>query len=707
VTVEAAVGPTRKNWPHSVSCVSGNKCDPRMLFRILMANNRIPVLIMILALVAGGTLCCAIITYAGNETADSLCSQANALEAVSRHSDAIAVWERVLADYGNRRVDCAAAMLGIGRAYAALGETENAERQFSALVNEYSSDSSNESSQALLALGLISERKQEYNQAIARYSELLTRYPATVSAIQARLRLAACYTAVGDRQKAKKELSSLLKDYPFQSEACAEATIRTALMTLARSHTDNAQVAEFQKKKSMSQFRQILTKYGELDLWCAEALLWLGSTQQQAGQTDDALASYGKVIAEYKTSRPQCLKAILGRGSIFEHSGKVAEALAEYAAILSHYPDFRQQADGAKERIMSLLSTAKVPEAIGISARQAVTSYNGVRGNAVLDAAYQELADKSGIDPAYARLLKERVDSMMETGQALEYLGQRQEAIEQYQKVRLTYPELQEESFQAADCCARILLSQKGYGAAESELAGLARRYVSDGRWCARALTANALLQYNTRHFSDCAATLRQLLRKYPDQRSFDCVTDPKMMLARALIEAGRQKEVLPILKSMVSEGHWTRSGKASIDEYMGLSLVGNPVEAERWFTRVITDFPDTPAGDASYCHRAILRCKRKAFESAMMDILMIHAKHLQHYALGHYFEAQGKKSAAAGEYEQVLPTISGSNASYTEAYAACQRLSYLYADMGDAGKASAAVARRQDIFDDHIGPVP
>lgn len=643
------------------------------------------------------SLCC-FSRASADETAEALRAKAAALDATSQPSEAIAAWQSALDTRGNEGRDRAKAMVGIGRSYLALGQTDKAEQHLNGVLASYP-DLQKECSQALLELGKISEGKQRYDEALSKYAELLERSSYTGQLCSdAKLRRAACYGALGKKPERLEELSGILKDYPDQPDRVAEARIRIAEIELAKGNTIRASV----------ELRQVLKDCRDLDLWRTEALLWLAATERQNARLSGALTLYGGVIKDYRASRAQRLRAIVQRASILEQTGQRIRAVGEYCAILSGYSDFRAQADSAKERVIALLSAGKTPVVTARYVQRILARYDKLGGAAALDGDYQELAAKSGIDTAYARLVTEKAESLLNAGKGFQELGQPRQALGQYCNVRKIYPEAREQCFEAATARAQLLLSQKDYRAAVAELDDFATRSVFHGYWHARALNAKALLQYNARHYKDCAGTLRELPKRHSSWRTFRSDTDVKMLLAKALVEAGAGREAVATFQTMLAEPRWTRPDRALMYKYMGLASLADPAQSEKWFTQGISDFSDVPATADCYFYRAILRSKRRALAEALNDILLVGLPCRRHYALGEYYEAQGKKKEAASEFSAALPGLSAEfGTSYSQAYAAYDRLARFFEGLGDKEKATAAAANKQEIYRDHLAALP
>jgi tetratricopeptide (TPR) repeat protein len=642
-------------------------------------------------------LLCLARTPSSGDAASETRSRAADLEAITQHQEALSTWSRVLLGSNSQSSDYVAALLATGRVYYALGDDISAEKQFRSLLASCAGFQS-ECSQAYMGLGKIAEEESKYSESLAYYSEVLQRscYKGPLCS-EAKLRRAACYAALGKGPEQLEELSGLLKDYPEQHDRVAEARTRIAQIELAKGSID----------KALAELDQILEDCRELDLWCVEAKLWQGAAQRQSGKIPAALATYGAVIKDFRAARAQRLKAIVSRASILEQTGQRVRAIGEYAAILLQYPEFQAQSDYARERMVSLLSQGRTPTTTVRFAKRTIAGYDKRASDDVLDGESQELGRKSGADPAYARLVQESAETMLKAGRGFRELGQFDEAVEKFRSLRREYPEARAECYEAAWDCARILASRNGYGAAIAEFDDLAAQNTSYTLWYARALNAKASLQFNSRRYRESAATFRRLLSLNPQWRTYKARTDAKMLLARALLNDGRNQEALAEFHAMSSEPRWPRSDKGLICKYTGITSQSS-VEAEKWFTKTITEFPDLQSTGECYLRRAVLRCGRRAFAQAIDDVLLIGPIAQRHFAMGEYYKAQGKKKEASAEFDQVVPGLPESfGGSCLQAYQTCDTLIQFFNGVGGKKNAAELVVKKKEIYRDHLAPLP
>jgi tetratricopeptide (TPR) repeat protein len=666
---------------------------------------------------------------ATGDSAADLGAKASAFESLSRHSEAIAAWQQVLSGYSSQYYDCAPAMLGLGKAYAAMGDSKNATQQFSNLLAAYSVGFRQESAQALLGLGGIAEGQGKHDQALSHYVRLLNEYPDMAwQCAEAKLRTAACYQSLRQQDKQTEALTSLLKDYPGEHDRCAQARMTIAQMQLKQGKGKDAE----------SQLLKVVTDYPGLVLWRAEALLQLGAIRSKAGQLDSALGAYGRLLSECKYASPQRMRALMARGAVFEKMGKREQALGAYAAARQlstvalgkesqelyeksgvgfDYPRLRT------ERMQAIMQEGRAYRYLGEypRAEEQFEKAAGEYGDTEewRAQAYLEIADtqrQAGLAQNALVIYKDIIKSnpsmisvcalaTLGKGQAYEQLKQQDAAIEEYRIVRTKYAAMREQCGAAVGASVYILLSQKRYGAAIAEADSFAVECASDSRWNCNALGWKGAAEMVARRYNDAALTLQQLIGKYPDRK--DAVREASILLVQALITAKRPNEALPVLQEMLPDNYWTQTRKASIAGWIGLCyMLQGRDDAEAQLSKVITDHPNTQAADESCVHRALLRCERQAFDEALVDISTIKSAHLRHYAFGDYYRAQGRLAEAALHYEQVLPSLPpGYYGTYEQPYEALACLESIYRTLGNETAASAASAKKQEIYSEHIAP--
>jgi TolA-binding protein len=473
------------------------------------------------------------------EDADIACRTAGSQAVIGENAAAVAAWQKILTDFGDQPGVCANAHLAIGRAYVSLGQTSSAEQEFNSLIAAY--PGYRQSADATLELGKILESGKKYTEALALYPNILRDFSGMTSqCAEAKLHMAACHATFGDSDKQLQDLLELIRDYPQEYEKCSEARIRIGLIGISRGQLSDA----------IAQFQYVVSDY-ELDLWRAEALLWLGSTQQQAGLSTEALASYGTVICRYQASRPQRLKAMVARAGILEQQGRLAEALAQNGDIIWTYPSFRRQADAAKVRMMDLLTSSDIPDDKASEAREAIAHYDEVRDLSVLDSSYQDLTEKSGVDPAYPRLRTDCIQSIVNAGCAFRALGRYTEAEEQFQRFLKDYDDTELLRAQAKLELGKTQWKAGRTSDALATLAGLINKLPKADAECEEAFFARGQIYEQLKQYDAAVLEYRSVRANYPD--SITMCFKATDACANLLLSKGDYNDALAEIDSVIS----------------------------------------------------------------------------------------------------------------------------------------------------------
>ncbi|MDO8589517.1 MAG: tetratricopeptide repeat protein [Armatimonadota bacterium] len=669
------------------------------------------------------------------QNAEALIEIGAILEGKREFNNAITTYRSVITNYSGMGAQCARAKLHIADCLAAMGQVDQVLVELQGLLRDHAPERE-QCAQALMRIGQIQSERNQSQQATAQFEKVRADYPdMELWCAEALLWLAATQARATQNDAALATYAKLLNDYPTHKPQCVKAAVGRAALYEQMSKPAEAVREYASVLKSYPSFRrQADTAKSRIDSLLSTTSLpppELAEVQQTVahyveirdsvamGDTEQDLAEKSGVAPDYVALRSDRVTALMRKGQAFRGLQQYDSAIAEFQKILANYDDTQEwRAEARLQMGKTEWKAGTLSKALGTLAT--LIANEGSATSQCADATlfrgriFEQLGENENAAGEYRNVISKYSDKKGRFSEAryrlgclLGKMGNRSEALAEFERLYTDGTCLSSFAVQAVEASAQMLVSDRDYSAAVAAADGALTQYPSPGRTRGRLLFIKGMIQCDARRYTDAATTLREAVAQPPQDRT--ALHQAQMLLAQAYLERHEnQAEARVLLQSMLSDEGWTREEKARISEYIGFCYRKNSPEAEESFTTTINDYAGTASAADCYFHRSLCRSARQAYIEAAADIEMIKVPYLQHYALGDYYAAQGKKAEAASEYEQVYPNLPASfRGSYFEPYAAYVRLVELYRELGDEGRASAASEKMSQILTDHVAAAP
>jgi TolA-binding protein len=283
-------------------------------------------------------------------------------------------------------------------------QTEIARENYTALLKEFPLGDLAE--RATFELAELEYEAKNYDKSIALLDKLLAKGVKGKLEQQVLYRLAWCFLGREQEEDALETFEQLLKDYP-DSEYVPIAAYQAGELRLAMKDFENAYQHYLQSvsSKKTSEVRE-------------QALLRLGEAQTLRDSWTAAKKTFETFMAEFPRSKFD-RRAQMWRGWCLENLKKYDDAINDYNAVLRFH---------IRDEI-----SARAQFQIG-ECFMAMKKYN------------QAVKALVQVELNYSKYQEWSSRSMLEMGQALDKLGKKEQAIEQYKKVVKKYPGTNEAS---------------------------------------------------------------------------------------------------------------------------------------------------------------------------------------------------------------------------------------------------------------------
>jgi TolA-binding protein len=257
---------------------------------------------------------------------------ADAMAAMSRHAEAQATLERLIADFPDHPVSASATKL-LAWTYSQQGRDSLAVVTEERLVTRWGGSSDpTVMSGALLDIAHVRFNQKRYKDAAAGYDDFLRRYPQNAHRNQARYQAGLAYLRLNHAGDAVDRWEAIVRD-------SASAPIAERAWTRAGDLYFQAQRYADAKRC----YRGLLEHFASTDA-AALATLRTGQCDYNAGRDADALASYSQVIEHYPDS-PFAKEARRGTELSLYRLGQSPKGAATLASLVEQYPTSAYAAD--------------------------------------------------------------------------------------------------------------------------------------------------------------------------------------------------------------------------------------------------------------------------------------------------------------------------------------------------------------------------
>jgi len=167
-------------------------------------------------------------------------------------------------------------------------------------------------------------RGEVYNEAVARYNDVLKETASDTLKQYAQSRIAVSYFRMNNAEEANKHVANFVKAYPKARNETAEFEFERGRSLLRRDAFDQAKVA----------LENLIKKYDDTPI-VIDAQYWLGRVVEAVGRTQEALKAYETIITRYP-NHPITPRARLSLGNIYYNAEQWDSAVQQFRAILDN-----------------------------------------------------------------------------------------------------------------------------------------------------------------------------------------------------------------------------------------------------------------------------------------------------------------------------------------------------------------------------------
>jgi len=264
--------------------------------------------------------------------AHALLIDADAMAAMSRHTEAQATLERLIAEFPDHAVGASATKL-LAWTYAQQGRDSLAIATEERLVARWGGSSNSDvMSGALLDIAHVRFNQKRYKEAAAGYDDFLRRFPEHPRRNQARYQSGLAYLRVNRAGDAVDRWESIVRD---------SAAAPIAEKAWARAGDLYFDAQKYSEAKRC--YRGLLENFVNAGA-AALASLRLAQCDYNAGNDAEALEGYSNVIRDYADS-PYAREARRGTELALYRLGKSAKGTATLAELVEKYPTSAYAAD--------------------------------------------------------------------------------------------------------------------------------------------------------------------------------------------------------------------------------------------------------------------------------------------------------------------------------------------------------------------------
>lgn len=596
--------------------------------------------------------------------------------AISRKNHLMLVYQYPNSEY------VGSSMYWIGESYSAEGRLDDAIEFLTQAIENKSANRFRDHS--LYALASIYEKKQDYQNAVKYYDQLLTYHSNSSLALEAQVRIGVCYFYLKDYYNSILELNNPdLKQLPNEN-------LSEAIYLLANSHY---RIEEY--SDAANKYLEVIERFPNSDVFrnSQYGLAWSlfqQSKYNEAYQVFNTLSEGDDSIA---------IKSFIWKGESKRYAGHSNEALTIFQNFLTKYPD-----DPSTSLIESLIGLIYFDDNKFEQSTQYLTNATSAedpltRAKAFTMIGEIELRNKNYIksrgnfEPA-VRITSEENEvhlrALLGLGVSLYHLGDYNEAIENLRQAEAINPVFEQDkiNFYMAESYYSLGKYQEALSR-YNNIRSVEEEYVKQVTY------SKGYCQFNLGSYSNAAYQFAEFIENYPDDFRR---TDAKLRLADSYFGAKNFTASSKIFKEVFKSGNYSSDDPYAYFQYaQALYKSGESNAAIEEFRNLQKQFPDSKYGESSLFTVGFIKFQEGAFQEAISNyrnVLQVYKKSALapavYYSIGDAFFNLSEYDSAIVNYRNVITKYPSSE----YVFDAINGMQYSYVAMGKSNEAISLIDR-------------
>ncbi|MBK9099604.1 MAG: tetratricopeptide repeat protein [bacterium] len=573
-------------------------------------------------------------------------------------------------------------MYWIGESYSAEGRLDDAIEFLTQAIEDKAANRFRDHS--LYALASVYEKRQDYQNAVKYYDQLLTYHSNSPLALQAQVRIGVCYFYLKDYYNSILELNNpVLRELPREN-------LSEALYLLANSHYRVEEYSDAAKT-----YTEVIESFPESEVYrnSQYGLAWSlfqQSKYNEAYQVFNLLSEGDDSIA---------VKSFIWKGESKRYAGRSNEALAIFQNFLKRYPN-----DPSTSLVESLIGLIYFDDnKFDLSSQYLANATSSddplTRAKAFTMIGEIELRNKNYIkargnfDPA-VRITPAESDvhlrALLGLGVSNYHLGDYEDAVENFRQAETIDPAFEQDkiNFYMAE-------SYFSLGKYQEALSRYNNIRSSDVDYVKQVTYSKGYCHFNLGSYSNAAYQFAEFVERYPSDFR---MTDAKLRLADSYFGAKNFSAASKIFKEIFQSGKYSSDDPYTYYQYaQALYKSGESNAAIEEFRNLQKKFPDSKYGESSLFTIGFIRFQEGEFEEAINDyrnVMLVYKKTslapAVYYSIGDAYFNLGQYDSAIVNYRNVLTKYPSSE----YVFDAINGMQYSYVAMGKSNEAVNLIDR-------------